>query len=74
MLMPSIFNQSHFFMIKIKDSGVLKFSFFKMNHFVYACMGMEGRKKIRHFTYITIPNQERVIKKLAKLLKPSYLN
>ena len=33
-----------------------------------------GRQKFRLFTYIIIPNQERVLKRLAKLLKPSYLN
>ena len=74
MLKSSIFNQSHFLMTKIKDGGVLNFSFFKMNHFVYACMGREGRKKFRLLTCIIIPNQERVLEKLAKLLKPSYLN
>ena len=74
MLKSSIFNQSHFLMIKMKDGVVLNFSFFKKNHFVYACMGREGRKKIRLFTYIIIPNQARVLKKLTKLLKPSYLN
>ena len=39
-------------------------------------MGHEGlgRQKFRLFTYIIIPNQERVLKRLAKLLKPSYLN
>ena len=74
MLKSSIFNQSHFFMIKIKDSGVLNFSFFKMNHLVYACMGREGRKKFRLFTYIIISNQESVLKKLAKHLEPLYLN
>ena len=35
------FNQSVFFMMKIKDGGVLNFSFFTINHFVYACMAME---------------------------------
>ena len=58
-----------------------------MNHFAYACMGREsiyqnarlrinreGRQKFRLFAYVIVPNQKRVIKKLAKLLKPSYLN
>ena len=39
----SIFNQCHFFKIKIKDSGVLNFSFLKMNHFEDACMGRVER-------------------------------
>ena len=65
MLKSSIFDQSHFLMIKIKDGGVLNFSFFKMNHFVYACMGRKGRKKFRLFTYIIIPNQGRVLEKLV---------
>ena len=34
------FNKSHFFKIKVKDRDVF---FFAMNHFVYACMGREGR-------------------------------
>ena len=87
MLKSSIFNQSHFFKMKIKDSGVLNFSFFKMNHFAYACMGRkgmyqnarlrvnrEGCQIFRLFAYALFPNQKRVTKKLAKLLKPSYLN
>ena len=87
MLKSSIFNQSHFFKIKIKDCGVLNFSCFKINHFVYTCTGREGmyqnarlrinregRPKFRLFAYVIVPNQKRVIKKLAKLLKPSYLN
>ena len=45
MLKPNLFNQSHFFKIKIKDSGLLNFSFFIINHFVYACRGREGRMK-----------------------------
>ena len=28
--------------MKLKDSDVLNFSFFTINHFVYACMGREG--------------------------------
>ena len=43
MLKSSLFNPSHSFKVKkIKDSGVLYFSFFIMNHFMYACMGREG--------------------------------
>ena len=34
----------------------------------------EGRQKFRLFAYVIIHNQKRVIKKLAKLLKPEYLN
>ena len=34
----------------------------------------EGRQKFRLLAYVIVPNQKRVIKKLAKLLKPSYLN
>ena len=34
----------------------------------------EGRQKFPLFAYVIVPNQKRVIKKLAKLLKPSYLN
>ena len=36
--------------------------------------GREGRQKFRLFAYVIIPNQERVVKKLEKLLKHSYLN
>ena len=68
MLKSSIFNQSHFLKIKIKDSGILNFSFFKMNHFVHACIGREGmhqharlrinkegRQKFPLFAYIIVP-------------------
>ena len=41
---------------------------------MYACEEREGRKKFRLFAYVIIPNQERVVKKLEKLLKHSYLN
>ena len=41
-LYSRLFNQSLFFKMKIKDGGVLNFSFFAINHFVYACMAMEG--------------------------------
>ena len=34
--------QFHLFKIKIKDRGVINFSFFTMNHFVYACIEREG--------------------------------
>ena len=34
----------------------------------------EGRQKFRLFAQAIVPNQKRVIKKLAKLLKPSFLN
>ena len=33
-----------------------------------------GRQKFRLFAYVIVPDQKRVIKKLAKLLKPLYLN
>ena len=58
-----------------------------MDHFVCACMGREGmyqnarlrinregRQKFRRFVYVIVPNQKRIIKTFAKLLKPSYLN
>ena len=41
---------------------------------MHACEGREGRQKFRLFAYVIIPNQKRVVKKLAKLLKHSYLN
>ena len=45
MLKSSLFNKLHFFKIKVKDNGVLNFSFFKMNHFVYVCMEGKGRRE-----------------------------
>ena len=33
----------------------------------------EVHKKFRLFAYVIIPNQEKVVKKLEKLLKDSYL-
>ena len=41
---------------------------------MHAWGGREGRQKFRLFAYVIIPNQERVVKKLEKLLKHSYLN
>ena len=38
------------------------------------CTHREGGQKFRLFVYLIVPNQKRVIKKLAKLLKPSYLS
>ena len=88
MLKSSLFNKLRFFKIKVKDSGVLNFSFFIKNHFVYACMKWKGlretiyqnaitaysqgmRSKILNF-WVRNSHQKRVIRKLAKLLKPSY--
>ena len=34
----------------------------------------EGNQNFRLFAYVIIANQERVVKKLEKLLKDSYLN
>ena len=34
---------------------------------MYAWGRREGRQKFRLFAYVIIPNQERVVKKLAKL-------
>ena len=34
----------------------------------------EGGQKFQLFAYVIVRNQKRVIKKLAKLLKASYLN
>ena len=75
MLKFSIFNQSHFLIIEIRDSGVINFSFFEVNHFVYAWMGREGmyqnarlhinregRQKFRLFVCVIVPNQKRVVK------------
>ena len=43
MLKSSLYNQSHFFKIKVKESAVLNFSFFIMNHLrMYAWSGREG--------------------------------
>ena len=33
----------------------------------------QGGQKFRLFAFVIVPNQKRVIKKLAKLLKPSYI-
>ena len=89
MLKSSLFNNLHFFKIKVKDSGVLNFSFLIMNHFVYACMEWKGRREGIYQNAITAYSQERrskfrifgyvivtkrVTRKLAKLLKPSHLN
>ena len=41
---------------------------------MHAWGGNEGHQKFRLFAYVIIPNQERVVKKLAKLLKHSNLN
>ena len=41
---------------------------------MHAWGGREGRQKLRFFAYVIIPNQVRVVKKLEKLLKQSYLN
>ena len=41
---------------------------------MHACRGREGSQKFRLFVYVIIPNQERVVKKIGKLLKHSYLN
>ena len=41
---------------------------------MHAWGGREGRQKSQLFAYVIIPNQERVVKKLEKLLKHSYLN
>ena len=41
---------------------------------MHAWGGREGRQKFRLFAYVTIPKQERVVKKLEKLLKHLYLN
>ena len=61
-----------------------------MNHFGYACMEWKGRRERVYQNAITAysqggrskisnlwvrnSHQKRVIRKLAKLLKPSYLN
>ena len=47
----SIFNQSHFFKIKIKVRGVLNLSFFTMNHFTYACIRRE-EGYVPKFSYV----------------------
>ena len=41
---------------------------------MHALGGREEGKKFRLFAYVIFPNQERVLRKLAKLLKYSYLN
>ena len=51
MLKSSIFNQPHFFKIKIKDSGVLNFPFFKMNHF-FVCMHVEGGRDVKNLDFL----------------------
>ena len=69
----------------------LIFLSFITNHFVYACMGMEGWRegmyqnvwlrihrergqKCQLSAYAKAPNQTRIKKKLATLVKFSYLN
>ena len=68
--------------MKLKDRDVLNFSFFTINHFVYACMWREGGASreayfqggsVKNFDFFCLlmngVNQERLINKLAKLLK-----
>ena len=45
-----------------------------MNQNARLRINREGRQKFRLFAYVIVPNRKRVIKKLAKLVKPSYLN
>ena len=90
MLKSSLFNKLHFFKMKVKDSGVLNFSFFIKNNFVCAFMEWKGRRECIYQNAITAylqggrskilnfwvgnSNQKRVIRKLAKLLETSYLS